>query len=178
MKIPTYCTFLVALAVLPASAQTPAAPPSTSAPRSSASKPSSLSAAEKAFVMDAATGGMAEVELGKMAAEKAASADVKQFGQRMADDHGKANGELQALAGQKGVTLPTEPTAAQKATSARLPKTPKPHLKPNTLQNIKSWTTNKKSLKSFHIKPNNIKMSLLSNNYTPNTIANSKVRLM
>ena len=122
MKIPTYCTFLVALAVLPASAQTPAAPPSTSAPRSSASKPSSLSAADKAFVMDAATGGMAEVELGKMAAEKAASADVKQFGQRMADDHGKANGELQALAGQKGVTLPTEPTAAQKATSARLAK--------------------------------------------------------
>ena len=40
---------------------------------------------DKKFVMDAAEGGMAEVELGKLATEKASSPDVKQFGQRMAE---------------------------------------------------------------------------------------------
>ena len=49
---------------------------------------------DKKFVMDAAVGGMAEVELGKLAAEKATNPEVKQFGQRMVDDHTKANDEL------------------------------------------------------------------------------------
>jgi putative membrane protein len=57
--------------------------------------------------MKAAKGGMAEVELGKLAAEKASSDDVKKFGQRMADDHGKAGDELKSLAQSKNVTLPT-----------------------------------------------------------------------
>jgi len=33
---------------------------------------------------------------------------VKQFGQRMVDDHSKANSELMSLASSKGITLPTE----------------------------------------------------------------------
>ena len=57
---------------------------------------------------------------GKLAAEKASAAEVKQFGRRMVDDHGKANGELKSLASQKGVTLPTELDAAHKATQAKL----------------------------------------------------------
>ena len=40
-----------------------------------------------AFMNDAAPGGMAEVELGKMAAGKAQNAEVKAFGQKMVDDH-------------------------------------------------------------------------------------------
>ena len=43
---------------------------------------------------------------GKLAAEKATNPEVKQFGQRMVDDHSKANDELKAYATQKGVTLP------------------------------------------------------------------------
>ena len=39
-----------------------------------------MSAADKKFVRDAAQGGMAEVELGKLATEKASSDDVKKFG--------------------------------------------------------------------------------------------------
>jgi putative membrane protein len=48
------------------------------------------------------------VQLGKLAAEKAQSPEVKQFGQRMVDDHGKANDLLKQLATAKGVNLPTE----------------------------------------------------------------------
>lgn len=64
-----------------------------------------LSASDKKFVMEAAHGGMMEVELGKLAAQKAMSDEVKQFGQRMADDHGKANEELMQLASTKGVMI-------------------------------------------------------------------------
>jgi len=59
------------------------------------------------FVMDAAMGGLMEVELGRIAAQKGMSESVKQFGQRMVDDHGKANQELMSLASSKGMTLPT-----------------------------------------------------------------------
>ena len=47
----------------------------------------SVSSGDRKFLEKAAQGGMAEVELGKLAAQKAGSADVKQFGQRMVDDH-------------------------------------------------------------------------------------------
>jgi anti-sigma28 factor (negative regulator of flagellin synthesis) len=53
-----------------------------------------LSSDDKKFIKEAAHGGMMEVDLGKLAAQKAMSDEVKQFGQRMADDHSKANDEL------------------------------------------------------------------------------------
>jgi putative membrane protein len=81
-----------------------------------------VAAADRTFVMKAAHGGMAEVEMGKLAADKAASSDVKQFGQRMADDHGKANEELKSWASKKGLTLPTELDAKHKAEQARIAK--------------------------------------------------------
>ena len=59
------------------------------------------------FIMDAAMGGLEEVELGRIAAQKGMSDAVKQFGQRMVDDHSKANTELMSLASSKGMTLPT-----------------------------------------------------------------------
>lgn len=65
-----------------------------------------LSGDDRKFIMEAAHGGMMEVKLGQMAADKATNPDVKQFGQRMVDDHSKANSELMSLASQKGITLP------------------------------------------------------------------------
>jgi putative membrane protein len=50
---------------------------------------------------------MAEVELGKVAQQKASDSQVKSFAERMVTDHTKANDELKSLAGNKGVTLPT-----------------------------------------------------------------------
>ena len=77
-------------------------------------------AADEAWVMKIAKGGMAEVELGKLAAEKASSDAVKKFGQRMVDDHSKANDELKALAQSKKITLPTEIGPEEKALRDRL----------------------------------------------------------
>ncbi len=73
-----------------------------------------LTAHDYKFVMDAAKGGMTEVALGKLAAEKATSPAVKEFGQKMADDHQKANDELMKIVSQKGATLPTDVTSGEK----------------------------------------------------------------
>jgi putative membrane protein len=66
-----------------------------------------MTANDRDFIMDAAMGGMIEVELGRMATQQGMSEAVKQFGQRMVDDHSKANQELMSLASSKGITLPT-----------------------------------------------------------------------
>jgi putative membrane protein len=63
---------------------------------------------DQAFVMDTAMDGMVEVELGRWAKQKGTTDAVKQFGQRMVDDHTKANDELKTLASSKGITLPTQ----------------------------------------------------------------------
>ena len=66
-------------------------------------------------MMKVAKGGMAEVELGRLATEKAASDEVKKFGQRMVDDHSKANDELKTLAQNKKITLPADMDPKEKA---------------------------------------------------------------
>jgi putative membrane protein len=79
-------------------------------------------AADEAFVMKAAKGGMAEVEIGKLAADKGSNDAVKKFGQRMVDDHSKANDELAVLAKSKSITFPTEIGPEEKALRDRLMK--------------------------------------------------------
>lgn len=74
------------------------------------------------FVTEAAQGGMAEVELGRLATQKASNADVKQFGQRMVDDHSKANDQLKSAAAKSNLTVPTDMGAKHKAEMAKLSK--------------------------------------------------------
>jgi len=74
---------------------------------------SKLSAADKTFMVNAAKGGMMEVEWGKLAAQNGQSADVKRFGSRMVADHSKANSELMALAKEEGVSLPAAKSAGK-----------------------------------------------------------------
>jgi putative membrane protein len=59
------------------------------------------------FLTKAAMSGMAEVELGELAVSKGASSAVREYGRQMIADHGKANGEIAALAADKSVNLPT-----------------------------------------------------------------------
>jgi putative membrane protein len=60
------------------------------------------------FAKAAASGGMMEVQLGKLAAERASNSQVKEFGARMQKDHAKANDQLKKIAAKKDIKLPTE----------------------------------------------------------------------
>lgn len=79
-----------------------------------------LNETDRLFIKEASISGLAEVRLGKLAVEKGGSVEVKQFGQRMVDDHGRANNKLVQLAGVKGITVPAELPAAQKEQIQRL----------------------------------------------------------
>jgi len=70
----------------------------------------------KEFLTEAAQGGIAEVELGKIAVTKATSPDVKKFAQMMIDDHTRANNDLKTIAQKKGVQVPAETDSNHKAT--------------------------------------------------------------
>lgn len=65
---------------------------------------------EVSFIKEAAKGGKAEVQVGKMASEKAHNSQVKEFAQHLVKDHSKANQELMQIAQKHGVTLPTDLT--------------------------------------------------------------------
>lgn len=67
-----------------------------------------LSNQDQKFVMDAAQSSMMEIESGRLAAQKAANADVKAFGQRMVTDHTQASNRLMQTVANKGVTVPKE----------------------------------------------------------------------
>jgi len=61
---------------------------------------------DKKFAKDAALGGLTEVELGKVAAQKATDPKVKEFAQKMVDDHTKANTELKQAASKSNIQIP------------------------------------------------------------------------
>ncbi len=84
-----------------------ALPAPASAAKGAASS-SALNSSDRKFLGEAAGGGLAEVELGRLAVEKASDPDVKAFGQHMVDDHSKVNEELKKLADSKGVTVPSK----------------------------------------------------------------------
>ena len=79
-------------------------------------------APDHGFVVKAARGGIAEVELGRLAAQNAADASVKAFGQRMVDDHARANDELKQIAATKDISVPEAAASKDRKTEARLQK--------------------------------------------------------
>jgi len=74
------------------------------------------------FATNAAQGGMAEVELGRLATQRAGDVSVREFGARMVADHSRANSELKSIAGQKGIQLPSELNSEQKSEMDKLSK--------------------------------------------------------
>jgi putative membrane protein len=75
---------------------------------------------DQSFYMQAAEGGMAEVEVGKLAQTNGSSAAVKDFATQMVNDHGKANARLKSIAARKQVMLPAQPNAEHQATKKKL----------------------------------------------------------
>ena len=115
----------IGLAFLVAAGAAPAQGTSNSSSSTSSMKAgtsASVPAADKAFVEKAAVGGMAEVQMGKMAQQKGSSDQVKQFGGRMVDDHSKANDELKQIASAKGIALPTDLDAKHKSKMDKMEK--------------------------------------------------------
>ena len=78
------------------------------------------SSSDMAFAAGAARGGLAEVELGQLALEKASSPQVKQFAQRMVSDHTQANEELMQTAKLENFDLPTQIDRKQTSEIERL----------------------------------------------------------
>jgi putative membrane protein len=70
---------------------------------------------DRIFLQKAAEGGTAEIQLGKLAVEKASATDVKAFGQKMVDDHKQLNEQMAPIAESKGVALPRKMGKADQA---------------------------------------------------------------
>jgi putative membrane protein len=119
---------IFAMALIAAGQSTPQPAPSTPASPSTAAKPASpapsnatnLSAADKKFLTEAAEAGMAQVQLGQLATQKASSDDVKKFAQRMVDEHGKVNEKLAQIAASSSVVLPSQLSAGDQMIKDKL----------------------------------------------------------
>jgi putative membrane protein len=92
------------------------------APLLAAENRGTLSEDDYEFVTKATQGGLTEVQLGQLAVEKATDQAIKDFGQKMVTDHGKANEELKALASSKNATPPVKFSRKEDSTIADLQK--------------------------------------------------------
>jgi len=131
MKTITICCSLLFAAILAAGCNSPtntvtntntnrAASNMNTTPSNSNVAAANANASGDSFVTEAASGGMAEVELGKLASTKSQNADVKKFAEMMVTDHSKANDELKSLASKKNITLPTAPIAKHQSVIQKL----------------------------------------------------------
>lgn len=75
---------------------------------------------DKIFLRKAGEGGLAEVKLGHLAAEKAGSEEVKKFAEKMVEDHTTLDNELKPIARELGVLVPTRLNKADQAEYEKL----------------------------------------------------------
>ena len=108
------------LAQQPTAGTAPQQMPQAQMPAPGQAQQHKLSGKDRSFAMEAAIGGMAEVELGKLAQQNAQSDDVKQFGARMVQDHTNANQQLTPILSAKDVQVPAQLDAAHRRTYDRL----------------------------------------------------------
>lgn len=81
-----------------------------------------LSNADKGFIKDAAVDGLYEVEIGKIASQRAADPAVKSFAQMLVNHHSAANDELKQLASSRNVEIATELPMMKRRSVERLSK--------------------------------------------------------
>lgn len=84
-----------------------------------------LSSAEREFAIRAAAQGIYEVEVSRLAAERAVSTGVRSYAQMMVSHHSEANNELISLMSAKGIAPPKGLAADKKAKLHRLASLPR-----------------------------------------------------
>jgi putative membrane protein len=92
------------------------------APTTQRGASAALDPSDRKFMDAAAMGGLAEVKMGQLAAERGTTPEIKEFGRKMVEDHSNVNNELKALAERRGVQLPTELSPEMQRTYDRLAK--------------------------------------------------------
>ncbi|NOJ40042.1 DUF4142 domain-containing protein [Bradyrhizobium australiense] len=131
IRFVAFASLAIALLVPPAFGQTtdPASPapgnpggmlPGTKQSASSVPAPRQTNPPDQAFIHSATVGGLAEVELGKLAAQKATGRAVKEFAQQMSRDHSAANDRLSTIVKAVGIAPPERLDEEHKAMQVRL----------------------------------------------------------
>lgn len=90
--------------------------------KESGEKKSSLQMSPSRFVTESVTGSLAEINLGRLAASKGESDSVKQFGERMVNDHTAALEKVRRVAQEKNIPVPSSPDSKHEKLAARLEK--------------------------------------------------------
>jgi putative membrane protein len=118
MKWLATASFIAAFVAVPAWAQQQGNPafatPGTETP-SGLPALTQPNVSDRNFARAAAAGGLAEVELGRLAIQKSKSPEARKFAQRMVDDHSKANNQLKEIAAAANIPLPNAPDAEAQA---------------------------------------------------------------
>ncbi len=109
------------LAASPAAGQQTPPNPSTPQTKPQMTKPA-ISSSDAQFLIKTSEIHLAEVETATLAASKAQNEQVKAYASKLLTDHQEKQSELQALASQKSVSVPSEPPAATKAAKEKLSK--------------------------------------------------------
>jgi putative membrane protein len=78
--------------------------------------------ADQTFMKNAIQGDMAEIEIGQLAQKNGQSEKVKQFGKTLEQDHSANLAKAKTLAESMNLSLPTQPSAKEKATYDKLSK--------------------------------------------------------
>jgi putative membrane protein len=97
--------------------QNPSTDPQMNGMQTAAGQPSSV---DRMFVGKAMQGSLAEVQLGQLTLQKSNNPQVKEFAQRMIDDHTKLNEQMKPVAQQLGVTVPDQISKGDRKTIAKL----------------------------------------------------------
>lgn len=109
IKMVSFLAVLLMLGMLGACAQ-----------RAGRGTPSSVADRDAMFMRDASAGSIAEVRLGQLAMQNAASEEVKRFASSMVNDHTVADQQLRTLAERKNVDLPAKPDERHERVADRL----------------------------------------------------------
>jgi putative membrane protein len=100
--------------------QTPGQNPSMDSQTNGMQGPNQPTPMDRMFVSRAMQGSMAEVQLAQLTLQKSSNDQVKQFAQRMIDDHTKLNEQMKPVADQLGVKAPDQISKNDRKTIAKL----------------------------------------------------------